>query len=165
MEFKYNGVRCCIDAGEEDSSQGRLINHSHLRGHANVTKFVVTFKSELIPDNPSNVVFFFRTLRTINKGEELLFNYWEGGQLPTKREEWHKQCPCLRCEERRKRIRLAKVEKQGEFEILKTHHQYCRQHFPDMKVEEEYGRYVEKCHQNGVAPRSFEGYRKKIARL
>jgi len=65
----------------------------------------------------------------------------------------------------KKSIELEKPQKDLELTMLKTHHLYCQQHFPSMKMDEEYKRYVEKCQENRVEPRTLRGYRQKCLTL
>lgn len=65
LEFKFKEKRWAIDATKEDGTLGRLINHSRL---LNNIKPVVGVKDE-IP------YVYFVAIRTILKGEELLYDY------------------------------------------------------------------------------------------
>ncbi len=63
--FRHNGKDMCIDAGVEDGSLGRLINHSKRNQNILPRKHV------------SRPVIEFVALRDILPGEELLYDYGE----------------------------------------------------------------------------------------
>ncbi len=65
FEFRYREKRCAIDAHHEDSSKGRLINHS--RKNANVLPCLYKHCGE-----PR---LFFKALCNIRKGDELFYDY------------------------------------------------------------------------------------------
>ena len=63
--FRHNDKTLCIDASEESSRIGRLINHS--KSKANIRPKVIVYQ-----DFPRIV---FISTRIIEEGEELLYNY------------------------------------------------------------------------------------------
>ena len=70
--FEHNKVKYCIDATKETASYGygRLFNHSFLRPNMFMKKLVIN-------DDPRLALF---TLRDINRGEELVYDYGDRRQ-------------------------------------------------------------------------------------
>ena len=76
--FKHNSRRLAIDATKEDSTFGRLINHS-------ISDPNVSMK--IIPvDNKPIIVFV--ALRDITKGEEIQYDYGERREAILQQNPW-----------------------------------------------------------------------------
>ncbi|KAG8196407.1 hypothetical protein JTE90_009041 [Oedothorax gibbosus] len=78
--FKCNDKRYCIDATKESDRLGRLINHSKLQGNLRTQPLLVDCKPRL--------AFFAR--RTINAGEELLYDYGDRSKDSLESHPWLK---------------------------------------------------------------------------
>ena len=68
FEFFFNDRKCAIDAGDENETKGRLINHS--KRHPNVKPIVHT-------NAKGKPVILFKALKKIDTDQEILYDYFE----------------------------------------------------------------------------------------
>ena len=80
FEFLFRGKKYAIDARQEDETKGRLINHS--KKFPNVKPIV---DSCLKKGNP---VLFFKAIREVEKGTELLYDYQERRKAVIQKYPW-----------------------------------------------------------------------------
>ena len=82
----YEGKYYVIDSTREDHSQGRLINHGI---HGNVRPTPTRIKGHFF--------LFFVASKTINKGEEILYDYGQRAASGNDLCPWLNSCPCYKC--------------------------------------------------------------------